>query len=40
MDLNREMEEMFAETGLEPRPAKKTKKKGAKQVQFQDSNID
>ena len=32
MDLNREMEEMLGESGFEPRPAKKTKKKNNKQV--------
>ena len=34
MDLNREMEEMFAESGIamDPKPAKKTKKKQNKQV--------
>ena len=42
MDLNREMEEMFAETsmGLDPKPAKKTKKKQNKQVQFFDAQAD
>ena len=38
MELNREMEEMFAESGmgLETKPTKKTKKKQTKQVQFTD----
>lgn len=34
MDLNREMEEMLAENGIEPKPAKKQKKKTGKQVSF------